>query len=57
MPSCYKIIFSSSATVYGNNIYPVNENSPTGNGITNPYGKTKFIIENFVFHSKKCTYN
>jgi len=45
---CYKIIFSSSATVYGNNIYPVNENSPTGNGITNPYGKTKFIIEQIL---------
>ena len=45
---CNKIIFSSSATVYGNNIYPVNEESSIGNGITNPYGKTKHIIEQIL---------
>ena len=45
---CIKIIFSSSATVYGNNIYPVNEESSIGNGITNPYGKTKHIIEQIL---------
>jgi UDP-glucose 4-epimerase len=45
---CYKIIFSSSATVYGNNVYPVNEESSIGNGITNPYGQTKYMIEQIL---------
>ena len=45
---CKKIIFSSSATVYGNNIYPVNEESKIGDGITNPYGKTKYMLENIL---------
>ena len=45
---CKKIIFSSSATVYGNNIYPVNEESKIGEGITNPYGKTKYMLENIL---------
>lgn len=43
-----KIIFSSSATVYGNNDYPVDEQSLTGNGITNPYGKTKYMLEQIL---------
>lgn len=43
--SCKKIVFSSSATVYGmNNISPLKETMPTG-GTTNPYGTTKFMIE------------
>lgn len=42
---CKKIVFSSSATVYGmNNISPLRETMPTG-GTTNPYGTTKFMIE------------
>ncbi len=42
---CKKIVFSSSATVYGmNNISPLKETMPTG-GTTNPYGTTKFMIE------------
>ena len=42
---CKKIVFSSSATVYGmNNRSPLKENMPTG-GTTNPYGTTKFMIE------------
>jgi UDP-glucose 4-epimerase len=45
---CKKIIFSSSATVYGNNIYPVNEEAKIGDGITNPYGKTKYMLENIL---------
>ena len=45
---CKKIIFSSSATVYGENIYPVTENSTVGNGLTNPYGKTKYMIEQIL---------
>lgn len=44
---CHTIVFSSSATVYGNeNPMPLTESSPCNlNNITNPYGKTKFIIE------------
>jgi len=39
------IIFSSSATVYGAPIkLPIKEIHPTG-GTTNPYGQSKFIIE------------
>jgi UDP-glucose 4-epimerase len=45
---CKKIIFSSSATVYGENTYPVNEDSPVGNGLTNPYGRTKYMIEQIL---------
>ncbi|MCR4924942.1 MAG: UDP-glucose 4-epimerase GalE [Clostridiales bacterium] len=40
-----KIVFSSSATVYGmNNISPLREDMQTG-GTTNPYGTTKYMIE------------
>lgn len=40
-----KIVFSSSATVYGmNNISPLKEAMPAG-GTTNPYGTTKYMIE------------
>ncbi|MCC8016415.1 MAG: UDP-glucose 4-epimerase GalE [Clostridiales bacterium] len=42
---CKKIVFSSSATVYGmNNISPLTEDMQVG-GVTNPYGRTKFMIE------------
>jgi len=42
------IIFSSSATVYNPlSTPPFSEESPTGN-TTNPYGTTKFIIENIL---------
>ncbi len=42
---CKKIVFSSSATVYGSsNISPLKENMKTG-GTTNPYGTTKYMIE------------
>jgi len=46
--NCKRIIFSSSATVYGMNKYPVREDSKTGDGITNPYGKTKYMLENIL---------
>jgi len=46
--NCKKIIFSSSATVYGENTYPVTEESPIGNGLTNPYGRTKYMIEQIL---------
>ena len=42
------IIFSSSATVYGYNDYPVDEKSEVGKGITNPYGQTKYMIEKIL---------
>ncbi len=42
---CKKIVFSSSATVYGmNNPSPLNETMKIG-GTTNPYGTTKYMIE------------
>ncbi len=38
-------VFSSSATVYGDpQTVPLAEDSPTG-GLTNPYGRTKWMIE------------
>ena len=45
---CKKLIFSSSATVYGgNNIAPYGEDMPTG-AVTNPYGRTKYVIEEIL---------
>jgi len=43
--SVKKLIFSSSATVYGNQLSPLCEQNTTGVGITNPYGMTKYMIE------------
>lgn len=44
-----KIVFSSSATVYGDPIeLPLSETSRVGVGITNPYGQTKFMIEQIL---------
>lgn len=41
-----KLVFSSSATVYGDpSELPLKETSSTGVGITNPYGATKYMIE------------
>lgn len=41
-----KIVFSSSATVYGTPEHlPLTEESRVGVGITNPYGHTKFMLE------------
>ena len=45
---CKKIVFSSSATVYGmNNISPLTEDMKVG-GVTNPYGRTKLMIEEIM---------
>ena len=45
---CKKIVFSSSATVYGmNNVSPLTEDMQVG-GVTNPYGRTKLIIEQML---------
>ena len=44
-----RLVFSSSATVYGEPIYlPIDEKHPTGNNVTNPYGKTKFFVEEIL---------
>ena len=44
-----KLIFSSSATVYGEpEELPLTETSRIGVGITNPYGQTKFMIEQIL---------
>jgi len=46
---CNSIIFSSSATVYGNpEEIPITEQTSVGSGITNPYGKTKYFIEEIL---------
>ena len=46
--NCKNIIFSSSATVYNPyEIPPFSEDTITGN-TTNPYGTTKFLIENIL---------
>ncbi len=44
-----KLIFSSSATVYGTPAeLPLTETSPVGIGLTNPYGQTKYMIEQII---------
>ncbi len=44
-----KMIFSSSATVYGEQgVSEVTEDMQTGVGILNPYGKTKYMIEEIL---------
>jgi UDP-glucose 4-epimerase len=47
---CKKLIFSSSACVYGNKLQsPYNEDVDISlNDIPNPYGKTKYIVENIL---------
>lgn len=45
--NCKKIVFSSSATVYGNpRELPIKENFPLST--TNPYGTTKLMVENIL---------
>ena len=47
--SVNKIVFSSSATVYGSSEeLPFTEDTTVGVGITNPYGQTKFFIERIL---------
>lgn len=46
--NCYKLIFSSSATVYGDpEILPITEECKVG-GTTNPYGTTKLMNERIL---------
>ncbi|KAB7892677.1 UDP-glucose 4-epimerase GalE [Poseidonibacter ostreae] len=45
---CKKIVFSSSATVYGDpHTTPIREDFPVG-ATTNPYGRTKYFIEEIL---------
>ena len=47
--SIKQLIFSSSATVYGSpSELPLRETSTVGVGLTNPYGKTKYMIEQII---------
>ncbi len=51
---CARFIFSSSATVYGaNSEAPFSETSPTGH-CTNPYGWTKYMIEQILTDTAKA---
>ncbi len=44
-----KLLFSSSAVVYGDpEELPLRETSRTGVGLTNPYGQTKYMIEQIL---------
>lgn len=46
--NCKKIVFSSSATVYGNpETVPITEEAKTG-GTTNPYGTSKLFVEQIL---------
>ena len=45
---CYQFVFSSSSTVYGNTNVPITENTQIGVGITNPYGRTKYMLEEIL---------
>jgi UDP-glucose 4-epimerase len=46
---CKKLIFSSSATVYGNeSSSPLYENDKIGISISNPYGQTKYFQEQIL---------
>lgn len=52
-------IFSSSATVYGDPKYlPIDEKHPVGN-CSNPYGKTKYFVEEILkdFHKSSPDWN
>ena len=44
-----RLVFSSSSTVYGTpQKLPLTEDHPVGTGITNPYGRTKVMIEDIL---------
>lgn len=51
---CHRIVFSSSATVYGeSNTAPFTEDMPVGD-CTNPYGRTKYFIEEILRDAAKA---
>ena len=51
-----KFIFSSSSTVYGSQLdMPLYETNKTGENITNPYGKSKYMIEEIISDFSKTS--
>ena len=53
-----KLIFSSSATVYGDpEEVPLKELSRVGVGITNPYGQTKYMCEQIITDCARANKN
>jgi UDP-glucose 4-epimerase len=57
---CHKLVFSSSATVYGAaDQMPITEDTTVGLGITNAYGRTKYMIEEILkdFYNSKTLDN
>lgn len=43
------MVFSSSATVYGEPQYlPLDERHVTGQNVTNPYGRSKYLVEEIL---------
>ena len=52
--SVFNIVFSSSATVYGDpERMPITENMPVG-GTTNPYGTSKYMVERILADIQKA---
>lgn len=52
--NCRNLIFSSSATVYGDpEIIPITESCPKGH-CTNPYGQTKSMLEEIMMDMQKA---
>ena len=51
--NCHQFVFSSSATVYGDQPAPLYETAQTG-GCSNPYGWTKFMIEEILKDAAKA---
>lgn len=55
--SIYKLVFSSSATVYGDaEVMPISESHPTQKP-TNPYGYSKFMVEEILQDISKANSN
>jgi len=57
---CRSLVFSSSATVYGSGGRPpISEGTAAGVGITNAYGRTKYMIEEILrdFHASAALAN
>ena len=55
--NCKKLVFSSSATVYGDpEVVPITEDCKTG-GTTNPYGTSKLMVEKILKDVAKADSN
>ncbi|MBK0421649.1 UDP-glucose 4-epimerase GalE [Leucobacter sp. CSA2] len=50
-----RLVFSSSATVYGDPaVDSIDEGQPVGVGLTNPYGWSKFMIEQIITDTQRA---